>query len=324
MAPKEKRGAKEPSSRDTKHRYAASAVRGESVWKKEWSSFMSGVNLQTLRDGTNRVGIQASKDLQKDAEQSEEGGGAGFTFSYLFNSPAEKKQARKLKEQKQKNKKEELKTSKHQQAMKEAAEKGLKLDGMSRKERRQFLRLTISPEEKALQEMSSAETKPHELMDEKLAWYQQGPFPIDVIAEKLVRRKAEKKGKQLGLRYNFLLPHPSWIAQRVRRRKESILVSIGKRIVFDDEGHAVDPLTGEVVEPATHKPLSTTSSLSKQKVLQEVLIDPMAAAASTVRVVVRNKEAATTIKQANLSTNFLSHSLLKGNAASVLTEEEGE
>lgn len=315
------------SSKDGSRRYAAVAEKGESVWKKEWSGFMSGVSLKTLRDGTNKVSIQSSKDLQREAERSGEEGefGGMATFSYLFNSPAEKKAARKQKLEEAKKEKKKPTVSKHQKAIKEAESKGLKLDGMSRKERRKFLQLSVSEEEANLATKPSTELKPHELMDEKLAWYQQGPYPIDVISEKLVRRKAEKKGKQLGLRYNYLLPHPSWLAKRAQRRKESVLAPLGKRIVFDDEGLAMDPFSGQYVNllhPSGGVGVGGGSGGGLDASLDSLLVDPSRVATSTVRAVVKSKEAASIIKQANLSTNFLSHSLVKGKAEDMMVEGE--
>eukprot|EP00796_Vickermania_ingenoplastis_P004284 gene4284-3100_t len=308
--------SRDASGSGRKRRYAPVAERGESVWKREWGSFISGVSLKTLRDGTNKVAIQSSKDLQREAEKEEEEGGGGTTFAYLFNSPAEKKAARKEKMEKTK-KATEPSVSKHQLALQEAEKRGLKLDGMTRKERRKFLQLSVSAEEKAVQEGKTVEVKPHELMDDKLAWYQQGPFPIDVISEKLVKRKAEKKGKQLGLRYNYLLPHPSWLARRAAKRRESIVAPLGKRIVFDDDGAAMDPLTGQYLGAAATGSFDAAAlTLPSSAVLafDELLVDPSGAASSTVRKVVKNKEAATLIKKANLSTNFLSRSLVRGAA----------
>lgn len=311
------------SSKDGSRRYAAVAEKGESVWKKEWSGFMSGVSLKTLRDGTNKVSIQSSKDLQREAERNDEDGawGGGATFSYLFNSPSEKKAARKHKLAEVKKKKEGPTVSKHQLAIKEAENKGLKLEGMTRKERRKFLQLSVSAEEIDLAKKPSTELKPHELMDEKLAWYQQGPYPIDVISEKLVRRKAEKKGKQLGMRYNYLLPHPSWLAKRAQRRKESVLAPLGKRIIFDEEGLAMDPFSGQYVNLAHPSNTEASGSITLEASLDSLLVDPSRVASSTVRAVVKSKEAASIIKQANLSTNFLSNSLVKGKAEDMIMEE---
>jgi hypothetical protein len=63
-------------------------------------------------------------------------------------------------------------------------------------------------------------------MDPKLQWYQQGPYPLDEITEKLVNKKALKHAKvrpELNLtRYNWQLIHPSWLAVRQRRRFEAL------------------------------------------------------------------------------------------------------
>ena len=66
------------------------------------------------------------------------------------------------------------------------------------------------------------------------------PFSI-VIAEKLVNRKATKRAKQLGLRYNYLLVHPSWMASRDRKRRDaSEMASTGVKFHFDEEGNPVE------------------------------------------------------------------------------------
>lgn len=308
MPPKSSRklaSAKSSSSDGPSRRYAPVTQKDESVWKREWAGFMCGVNMKTLRDGSNKVSVQSSKDLSNEVGDSEHN---GPTFSYLFESPAEKKAARREKEKKN-AKKEAERISKHQQAILEAQSKGLQFPGMNRKEKRKFLHLSMSAEEAELEKKAATDLKPHELMDEKIAWYQQGPYPIDVISEKLVRRKAEKKGRQLQLRYNYLLPHPSWIAKRSQRRKEASVAALGKRIIFDDEGRAIDPITNTIVD--LREPSSAWVS---RRTLDSLLVDLAhgSAAYSGNRVVVKNKEAASIIEKSNLTTNFLSPSLVAG------------
>ncbi|KPA76457.1 hypothetical protein ABB37_07777 [Leptomonas pyrrhocoris] len=260
-------------------RYAATVEKGENAWRREWSSFMSGVNLKRLRDGTSGVSLKASADIERQLETSPtataaassphgrsargSGGGAGdvgvngdgiplnagaasASFSYLFSSPAERRAEREASERadKERRRAEKLERmaksdplsvlSKHQRALHDATQRGLQLEGMNRKARRDFLHLTVSEAAQKAEEQSR-EFKLHDLMDEKLAWYQQGPHPVDLIAEKLVRRKAEKKAKQLGLKYNYLAPHASWLAKRAQRRREGLLVGLGKRLVFNEE-----------------------------------------------------------------------------------------
>ncbi|KAG5505285.1 hypothetical protein JIQ42_07492 [Leishmania sp. Namibia] len=258
-------------------RYAAVVEKGENAWKREWSSFMSGVNLKRLRDGTSGVALKASADIERqleaqdgapasspvagahesegDVKVNDDGIPLGAiashpSFSYLFSSPAERRAEREARDRTEKERRQALKRelmakrdplsalSKHQRALHEAEQRGLQLDGMTRKERREFLHLTVTEAQRKAAEQSR-EFKLHDLMDEKLDWYQQGPHPIDLIAEKLVRRKAEKKAKQLGLKYNYLAPHPSWLAKRAQRRRESLLVGLGKRLVFSEK------MTGE-------------------------------------------------------------------------------
>ncbi|KAG5483477.1 hypothetical protein CUR178_07798 [Leishmania enriettii] len=259
-------------SRSHRGRYAAVVEKGENAWKREWSSFMSGVNLKRLRDGTSGVALKASADIERqleaqdgapasspvagahasegDVKVNDDGIPLGAvashpSFSYLFSSPAERRAEREALRRAERERRQALKRelmakkdplsalSKHQRALHEAKQRGLQLDGMTRKERREFLHLTVTEAQRKAAEQSR-EFKLHDLMDEKLDWYQQGPHPIDLIAEKLVRRKAEKKAKQLGLKYNYLAPHPSWLAKRAQRRRESLLVGLGKRLVFSE------------------------------------------------------------------------------------------
>lgn len=322
---KQKAKKNEAKGKGAGHRYSATVQKDESVWKQEWSGFMSGVSLKTVKDGTNKIVLQSSKDLLREAENEENNENSEIqNYSYLFNSPAEKKAARKLTKDKNEKKK-NASVSRHQSAVVEAEKLGLQLEGMSRKEKRKFLQLSAvknaSDEEEGKKD---GELKPYELMDPKLAWYQQGPFPIDVISEKLVRKKAEKKGKQLGLRYNYLLPHPSWIAKRCIRRRESFLAPMGKRTTFDEDGREVDPLASlypDLSLTVLYSPSSSASQMnysalgSAKNVMDDLLLDPVKAASYANRKVVRNKEAAALIHRANLSTNFLSSSLIKGKAS---------
>jgi hypothetical protein len=236
---------------------------------------MSGVNLKRLRDGTSGVSLKASVDIERQLESTAmspaptgavaaaspvlhgdvgvnndgiplTAGAASASFSYLFSSPAERRAEREAREKAEKERRQAEKharmaqsdprsvMSKHQRALHDAQQRGLQLEGMNRKARREFLRLTVSAAQQRA-EAQSREFKLHDLMDDKLAWYQQGPHPVDLIAEKLVRRKAEKKAKQLGLKYNYLAPHASWLAKRAQRRRESLLVGLGKRLVFNDD-----------------------------------------------------------------------------------------
>jgi len=203
-----------------------------------------------VRDGSSAVSLRASANLDREGAAQDSDDDAP-TFSYLFSSPAERRAEREAKERSKKaaaaKKKKSEEVSKHQQALHEASERGLTFDGMNRKERRQFLHLTVSEEQQKAAEHAK-DFKLHDLMDERIAWYQQGPSPIDIIAEKLVSKKAEKKGKRLGLKYNYLLPHPSWIARRAQQRKESVLVALGRRFIFNEDGEALDALHNRKVD----------------------------------------------------------------------------
>ncbi|EPY35823.1 hypothetical protein AGDE_07221 [Angomonas deanei] len=334
-------------------RYAATETRGESAWKREWSSFISGIEMKQVRDGTRALSLKASKDIEHEVAQQEEKSGsvaeAPTSYSYLFSSPAQKKaerekklqqqreeeRQRRLERERKKKQKMRLKrqreggeeeeessddedTSKHQKTLKEAEKRGLKLEGMTRKEKRKFLQLTVTEEHIKAQEHAK-QFKLHELMDEKLAWYQQGPHPIDLISEKLVKKKADKKGKQLGLKYNYLLPHPSWIAKRTQRRKESIMVALGRRFVFDDDGQAYDALRGVPVdmtkvnflltEPLFKEEGGAAGEEGTKRFL--TVEDPRKIHTTFVRKVLTDKNAGDELRRANLSTNFLSSNIVK-------------
>lgn len=313
---------------------------------------MSGVNLKRVRDGSMSVTLKASANLDNTSDDANNHVGG---FSYLFNTASSRKTVREAKQQEEREARRKRKddVSKHQKALVEAHERGLKLEGMTRKEKREFLHLTKSKQQEEAAR-AAKEFKLHELMDEKLAWYQQGPHPIDLISEKLVRRKAEKRGKQMGLKYNYLLPHPSWIARRAQHRREGLLVALGRRIVFDDiSGQAMDPLHNVPVDvtkinlllcdatpaaasgedrdanasrgigdeggkasaknllEADRNDAAACAALSR-RLLADVIVDPRQSQNSYVRAVVKNREAAQAIKQANLSTNFMSSSLVQG------------
>ncbi|CCD14196.1 unnamed protein product, partial [Trypanosoma congolense IL3000] len=184
-------------------RYAAKVEKGENAWRREWSGFMSGVSMKDLRKGGG-VALPKTSDLGAVGLGSD----SGCTFSYLFASAADRKAERlaKKREEEEKRRSRSLKAqhtddplahlSKHERSVLEARKRGLNVEGMTRKEIRQFLNLSTSKEQRAAEEQQQEEEfKPHKLMDEKLQWYQQGPHPIDVVAEKLVQRKAAKKGR---------------------------------------------------------------------------------------------------------------------------------
>ncbi|RNE98392.1 hypothetical protein TraAM80_08795 [Trypanosoma rangeli] len=341
----------------TKRRYAATVEKGENAWRREWSSFMSGVNMKEIRKGGGVV-LPKSADLEV-AESSSRGDGC--SFSYLFASPAEKKATRLAKQRAEDEKRKEralqkakhsddplAHLSKHERTLLEARKRGLKVEGMTRKEVRQFLHLTISKEQQEA-ERHQEEFRPHELMDEKLQWYQQGPHPIDLIAEKLVVRKASKKAKQLGLRYNYLMPHASWLAKREQRRRERLLVGLGQHYMFDEEGRMMD-MFGNYVDKASstgmppdsndketalakntseaqHYPLRepdriVSAVMSAPIMCPDALVDPRKACNSYVRAVVRDRKVADAIRSANITTSYISSSLVMGPSIGLDDEEE--
>lgn len=232
MAKAKRKGATAaPVSRgDGKKRYAATQERGESTYKKEWSHFISGVEVADLGA---KISIDSERDHAEDAGRS--------TFSYLFGAKDKKKQEKPEKRAKDV----EEGPSRMQKLLDRATTKGVELDGLNRKQRRQLLEAdkTDSQLKKEAKEAKAAKEqedglpprpKMHELMDKKLAWYQQGPHPVDEISERLVLKKAQKHARQNGWKYNFEAPHPSWLAVRARRRKESNLWSTGQHTRFDD------------------------------------------------------------------------------------------
>lgn len=130
--------------------------------------------------------------------------------------------------------------SKMEKAIKVAEEKGVSLEGLNRKQRRTALQLTRT---EAVEQVEEARKKitPKDLMDPKLQWYQQGPYPLDEITEKLVNKKAQKHIKampelRLG-KYNWQMIHPSWLAARQRKRYENILHPLheGRRTIFAND-----------------------------------------------------------------------------------------
>ncbi|KAG8348435.1 hypothetical protein ERJ75_000997900 [Trypanosoma vivax] len=334
------------SSEPVRRRYSAKVEKGENAWRREWSGFMSGVSLRDLRKGGG-VALPRTGDLSTAAN---EGSGTPRPFSYLFVSAADKRAARLAKQQEERQKQNKRHTSeqqardplahlsKHERALLEARERGLRVEGMTRKEVRQFLHLTVSKEQREA-EQHRGDLRPHELMDAKLQWYQQGPHPIDLIAEKLVIRKALKKGKRLGLRYNYLLPHPSWIAKREWRRRERILVGLGRRFTFDDDGNILDmfgrrldhvaptpqfvvgdgasnttnneepPDAGARLEPHTSAPLPPPAPMGYS---ESLFVDPKLMCRSFIRQVVKDRGTAAAIQNANLTTTYLSSSLVMG------------
>lgn len=276
-------------------------------------------------------------------------GEEGRPFAYLFASPAAKRAERVARRREDRPPQGAAEVSKHERALAEAKERGLNVDGMTRKEVRQFLHLTVSREQEEA-ERHRKEFRPHELMDDKLQWYQQGPHPVDLIAEKLVVRKAMKKGRQQGLKYNYLMPHPSWLAKREQKRRERVVVGLGRRYVFDDEGrmmdvfgayvttgpdadtplgesHAVDN-SGVAVKPERAAENEDESEVPKKivedpkqdvpcvtappNVCADVLVDPRRACHSLVHAVVRDRRVAAAIQRANMSTTYISSSLVMG------------
>jgi flagellar biosynthesis GTPase FlhF len=135
--------------------------------------------------------------------------------------------------------------SKMEKAIQVAEEKGVNLEGLNRKQRRAALQLTRTEAVEQVEEQRKKIT-PKDLMDPKLQWYQQGPYPLDEITEKLVNKKAQKHIKtmpELKLdKYNWQMIHPSWLAARQRKRFENILHPLheGKRTVFANDDDQED------------------------------------------------------------------------------------
>ena len=227
-------GGKKPSrdapSRDAgaRKRYKSDESRGPSAYKAEWNHFISGVR---VKDEGTTFEMGKGRDIAAEAE--------GSTFSYLFAGAAEKKTKKAtVKDKVNATKAAKARASDDESKMKkmvaDAKALGLTMDGMNRKQRRNFLRVTQTEADLAAAD-HARRVKPHELMDDKLAWYQQGPSPLDELSEKLVAKKALKHARQQGLKYNYLTPHPSWLAARRRKRREDDLLPWGIRTVFSDE-----------------------------------------------------------------------------------------
>lgn len=241
--------------RSGKQRYAAASEKGENAWQREWGGFISGVKM--TEQGT-AVKLPQCMDYERQNNSN---------FSYLFDTPAQKKAERLAKKKqeeeiKKKQKQERLlkkmkeahargekvevdwddpfnERSKHTQALVEAQKRGLRLEGMNRKQKREFLHLSVSKQQQEALEHQK-EMKPQDLMDERKQWYQQGPYPLDLIAEKLVIKKALKHARQNGLKYNYLTVHPSWVASRATKRRDAKLEALGVRVTFDDDGTVVE------------------------------------------------------------------------------------
>jgi hypothetical protein len=212
-------------------RYAAKVERGASVYKKEWSHFMSGVDRSELEG----VALKNDQDVSAGAGRA--------TFAYLFDSSSKKKEKEAAAPKRGDAKRgkyavEEPKVAEGPSRMealtKTATRAGVELEGMNRKQRREAVRARMTDDEIAKADAPPPRPKPHELMDPKLAWYQQGPYPLDVVSEKLITKKAMKHQRQSGCKYNFELPHASWIAARARKRRDNNLESTGSRVVFAD------------------------------------------------------------------------------------------
>lgn len=216
--------SKDKSLRKNFGRYNAVVEHDVTNWRRDWNRFMSNLplkkqqesNTDTSEEGAAVARISSSIDLSRDEST---------TFGYLFG--AKKSQKTTVKSAK---KQERVGQSKMKKRVNEATSKGVALEGMNRKQRRQFLRLTVTD---ADVEASQRKVKASDLMDPKLQWYQQNPFPLDVLSEKLVTRKAIKHARQLGLKYNYLMPHPSWVAARALGRLLSKPIATGARTVLD-------------------------------------------------------------------------------------------
>lgn len=318
-------------------RYAATVEKGDNAWKREWGGFISGVK---MTDGGQAVKLPSCMDYEKQEASS---------FSYLFSSPAQKKQERMKKkaaldaEKNRKKKERELKKLKaaqergekvdvdwddpfhelsaHKRAMLEAQRRGLLLEGMSRKEVREFLHLTISKEQQEAQ-AHQRELKPHELMDEALQWYQQGPYPLDVISEKLVIKKALKHAKQQGMKYNYLTVHPSWVASRARKRKEGHLDAWGTRVSFDESGEVVEKDKLRALQIASRKSYMETHEISGAVTADRTEASsstdgapaaPVPQLSTTGKSAIVGTEAfRKQLLMANLTTNFMGSGLVQG------------
>ena len=255
----------------SRKRYTSTEKRGPSEYKKEWSRFMTHVSRKRLtgsasssssaaKPSTGSAAVSATQEtteLKKGLDIKDDIVEGGSTFSYLFHSKSktaseqsQKKQEaarRKLALEKKESGKRRQRdaepdddfNSKMERAEAVAKEKGLALEGLNRKQRRAALQLTRTEAVEQVEEQRKKVT-PKDLMDHKLQWYQQGPYPLDEITEKLVNKKALKHVKtmpELKLdKYNYQLIHPSWLARRQRKRyEEQHALHEGKRTVFNDD-----------------------------------------------------------------------------------------
>lgn len=204
---------------DTTKRYAGKTERGPSAWKREWNSFMTNVDM-----ADEGAVVRVKGDL---------GESDRATFSYLFKGGAAKAEKTSAAKKQAKRAAAEEEESRMRRLVERAAQRGVALEGMNRKARRAAVLADQTDAELKKLDAPPPRPKPHELMDPKLAWYQQGPSPLDVVSEKLVAKKAMKHARQNGWRYNFELPHPSWVAARARKRIEGNLLHMGWRTVLN-------------------------------------------------------------------------------------------
>ena len=272
-------------SSGSRKRYSSSEKRGQSEYKKEWSRFMTHIDRKRLTGGAstktsaakpstggaNVAATQETTQLKKGLDIKEDIVDGGSTFSYLFHSKSktaseqsQKKQEaakrkmllerkesgkRRQRDEENNNNEDDEFNSKMERAAASAKEKGLALEGLNRKQRRAALQLTRTEAVEQVEEQRKKIT-PKDLMDQKLQWYQQGPYPLDEITEKLVNKKALKHVKtmpELKLdKYNYQLIHPSWLARRQRKRyEEQHALHEGKREVFADSDDSEDDDTVE-------------------------------------------------------------------------------
>jgi hypothetical protein len=135
-------------------------------------------------------------------------------------------------------------------------------------------------------------------MDPFMQWYQQGPYPIDLIAEKLVIKKALKHARQQSLKYNYLTVHPSWVASRARKRRETQLVPLGLHVHFTEDGQPEQ----KIQPPSLQWRVGETLDSLGRPIL--------------------NSEERRHIANANLSTTFISSDLVRGQNLVADTRED--
>eukprot|EP00758_Cryptobia_borreli_P004954 Tbor_TRINITY_DN4671_c0_g1::TRINITY_DN4671_c0_g1_i1::g.14900::m.14900 len=228
-------------------RYSSTVEKGPSAWKQEWSGFITGIKM--TNEGKS-IKLPTCMDHEKERQSN---------YAYLFSTPAERKAERermkkeadmKAKDQARRNRMAGVaefdgdSRSKMARELEKAQVTGVSLQGLNRKQKRTVLRLTENNEEEEVPDnnlkKSGGGIKVHELMDLSKAWYQQCPYPLDEISEKLVIKKALKHAKQLNFKYNYMTVHPSWMAARARKRLiEHKTVPQGESIHFDDDGNVV-------------------------------------------------------------------------------------